>query len=158
MAKFVKCAHCGLQGEKDKMVRFNNKNYHELCVQEEKDKKELCDYIVKIFGLKAPGPRNYALIKKYKEENGYSYRSMLYSLKFFYEVQNNTTDKSHESIGIIPYIYEDAKKYYGNLAHKKTNLAETINKQAEAKTVVVQRKQKKPRQIKLIDLEEAVND
>lgn len=46
---------------------------------------------------------------------------MLASLRWFYEIKGNSKEAANGGIGIIPYIYNDAKKYYYNLflAQKK---------------------------------------
>lgn len=56
---------------------------------------------------------------------------MLKSLKWFYEIQGGNKDSSNGRIGIIPYIYEDAKKYYYNLY-----IAQQKNKDVKNYTLV----------------------
>ena len=55
------------------------------------------------------------LMKKYKEEFNYTYSGMLKALIYFYDIKGNSTDKAYGSIGILPYVYEEAKAYYRNL-------------------------------------------
>ncbi len=40
---------------------------------------------------------------------------MLKTLKWYYEKEGNDIEKSNGSIGIIPYIYSKAEKYYYSL-------------------------------------------
>ena len=54
-------------------------------------------------------------IKKYKEENGYSYSGILKSLVYFYDVKHNSKEKANNAISIVPYIYQDAYNYYYSL-------------------------------------------
>ena len=54
-------------------------------------------------------------IKKYKEENGYSYSGILKSLVYFYDVKHNSKEKANNSIGIVPFCYQDAYNYYYSL-------------------------------------------
>lgn len=49
---------------------------------------------------------------------------MLKALIYFYEIKGGDIEQAHDSIGILPYIYNDAKQYYFNLwtAQQKNNL------------------------------------
>ena len=37
---------------------------------------------------------------------------MLKSLIYFYEVKGNSTEKANGGIGIVPFVYKDAYRYY----------------------------------------------
>lgn len=139
MAKHVvKCAVCGEQFDTNSIqaVRYGARRYaHYSCYQEgelvplgpeaDPDLIALKDYISKLF--KQP---NWAMInkqlKKYKEEQGYSYTGILKSLIYFYEVKANSTDKANGSLGIVPYVYQDAYNYYYSLFMAQQG---TINKE-----------------------------
>jgi hypothetical protein len=58
---------------------------------------------------------------------------MLRSLKWFYEVRGQSTDKANGGIGIIPFIYKDAYNYYYNIF-----LAQQKNKGIEDFKVITQ--------------------
>lgn len=114
MARDVLCQYCKSATDKidkDKAIRIDNKNFHPKCAQLYLDRKELFETICRIFNLKAPGPRNNAFVKKFLNE-GMTYKGMNYSLVYFYEIKKNDKSKANEGIGIIPYVYEEAKKYY----------------------------------------------
>ena len=72
-------------------------------------------------------------LKKYKEEQGYSYTGILKSLIYFYEVKANSTDKANGSLGIVPYVYQDAYNYYYSLfmAQQGTLNKELVIKEKE---------------------------
>lgn len=124
MAKhIVKCIYCGQQfdREAEPTKQVSARRYaHLKCwedhvanmSQEEKDIEAFFDYAKKLFGE----DYNYVLTKKlaerYVKENNYSYSGMLKSLKWYYEKQGNSIEKSNGSIGIIPYIYKSAYDYY----------------------------------------------
>lgn len=124
MAKHeVKCAVCGkiFDLNKEQGVRFNARRYaHQACYpegelvplpQEDKDLIDLKEYIAQLF--KEP---NWAMItkqiKKYTTEDGYSLSGIKKSLIYFYEIKGNKIDKSNNAIGIVPFVYNDAKNYY----------------------------------------------
>ena len=138
MAHLVICAKCGVRYDRDKIktTKYNGKRYcHYTCFPEgelvplgpeaDPDLIALKDYISKLF--KQP---NWALInkqlKKYKEEQGYSYTGILKSLIYFYEVKANSTDKANGAISIVPYVYQDAYNYYYSLFMAQQG---TINKE-----------------------------
>lgn len=59
-------------------------------------------------------PRIKKQIAQYTTEYGYSYSGILKALKYYYEIKKNPFDKikAKESIGIVPYIYQNAYNYY----------------------------------------------
>lgn len=68
-------------------------------------------------------------IKEYQEEMGYTLKGMEMSLRYFHEVLENEADA--KGIGIIPYVYEDAKRHYMYMANVRASaeseLEESIN-------------------------------
>lgn len=110
----VVCQYCKSQTnkvDKDKAVIIDKKNFHPNCVQNYLDRKELVETICRIFNFKAPGPRNNAYISKFHNE-GMTFKGMTLSLVYFYEIKKNSITKANNGIGIIPYVYEEARDYY----------------------------------------------
>ena len=125
----VLCYYCKKSDDKvmkDQAVRIDNKNFHPHCAKIYADKKELAETICRIFKLKAPGPRNNAFISKYASE-GMTYKGMTRALMYFYDVQKNNIDKSNGGIGIVPWIYEEANRYY----ERKENMEKQLEKAIE---------------------------
>lgn len=125
MAHPVKCKICGQQFDRDKeeCVEMGGRRWaHKNCAEnidmlpkKEKPKNEqiiFTDALKDIFGNSADYPSAIKLAKKYMEEFGFTFSGMAKTLRYFYQVQNNPIDKSKGTIGIIPYVYEDARKYY----------------------------------------------
>lgn len=54
-------------------------------------------------------------IERYIKENNFSYSGIRRSLIYFYEVKQNSLEKSNDGIGIVPWIYQEAYQYYYNL-------------------------------------------
>lgn len=110
----VKCHFCESKTnkiEKEKAVRIDDKNFHPACAKKYLEKKELSETICRIFKLHQPGPKNYAWIKKYIRE-GLTYKGINNALVYFYEIKRNDTKKANEGIGIVPWVYEEAEKYF----------------------------------------------
>ena len=147
----VLCYYCKKSDDKvmkDQAVRIDNKNFHPYCAKIYADKKELAETICRIFKLKAPGPRNNAFISKYASE-GMTYKGMTRALMYFYDIQKNNTDKSNGGIGIVPWVYEDANRYYERKENMEKQLEEAIEysknnqpKEEETRKVRVQKIEK----------------
>lgn len=127
MAKhIVKCAICGEQfdANKEPFEKVSSRRYaHKSCVenkenlltQEEKDKKNLEDYIIKLFKEEYVNPRIQKQINAYIKDYHYSYSGIHKSLVYFYEIKGNSIEKANSGIGIVPYVYEKARQYYYDL-------------------------------------------
>lgn len=126
MAKsIVKCPYCGLSFDRNdpsiEWVKPNPRRYaHKSCyenhqktmTQEERDIEEFYQYTKKLFGSDYNYMSTKKLAERYVKENKYSYSGMTKALKWFYEIQHHTTENANGTIGIIPYIWENAYQYY----------------------------------------------
>ena len=127
MAHYCICSVCNSRFDRDKIqaVKSGARRYaHYTCkpdgelVPMEKSPSEdpelaaLKNYISEIYGNKA----NWALInkqiKKFHNDNKYSYSGILKSLIYFYEIKHNYVDNSNGGIGIVEYTYDQAYQYY----------------------------------------------
>ena len=129
MAHNVICPKCGIKFDRDKIQAVkisarryghatcypDNKNFVECPNLESNDLIQLKDYISTLFGENANWAMINKQIKKYKEENGYSYSGILKSLVYFYDVKHNSKAKANNAIGIVPFCYQDAYNYYYSL-------------------------------------------
>jgi len=166
MAHMVKCAVCGKTFDRDKAftVKYSARRYaHFDCYpkgdaiapppQKDPDMESLKEYISKKYGTSA----NWALInqqiKKYQNEYKYSLSGILKSLIYFYDVKNNSIEKSQGGIGIVPFCYQDAYNYYYNIF-----LAQNNNKDKKVenniKEITIKPPKKKAMRIKLFNLGE----
>ena len=143
MAKaMVKCVYCGEQFDRlsEPCIKLGRRYAHQSCyesqdaeeLKKQEDEHKFWEYIKEIYG----SDYNFISIKKqvesYIKEYGFTYSGMFKSLKWWYEVKGNSKESSNGRVGIIPYIYEDAKKYYYNLF-----LAQQRNKNVEGYTLKV---------------------
>lgn len=141
MAHIVTCTVCKQQFDRDKIeaVKMSARRYaHATCVlkqgsleeqaqaerilaeqaKQEKDLIALEEYIKKKFGVEddvALIIRTRQQIKTFRDEYKYTYSGILKSLIYFYEIKGNKIDKSNGGIGIVPYVYDEAKTYYQRL-------------------------------------------
>ena len=125
MAHVVICQYCKKKFDRDKEPfeevrsrRYAHKecyeNYQKSLSKEEKDLIALKDYLKKTFPNLVPQKVN-AQILKFKKDYGYTYSGMLKTLIYFYEIKKNNVEKMNGGIGIIPYVYNDAREYYMQL-------------------------------------------
>lgn len=129
MAKkiMVKCPYCEQTFDRNdpmiKFVKVGRRYAHQSCAiqheasmtQEEKDMREFFEYAKHLFGSDYNYMTTKKLAEQYHKEHGFTYSGMLSSLKWFYVITGHPIEKANGSIGIIPYIYNDAKKYFYNL-------------------------------------------
>ena len=119
----VKCLYCGKSFDRDKVPfeQVSARRYAHLeCAaaakesisKEEKDKKELEEYIMFLLKEDYISPRVRKQMKDFVENYHYTYSGMKKALVYFYEIKKNDISKANGGIGIIPYCYENAKNYY----------------------------------------------
>lgn len=119
----VKCKYCKKEFRKseEEYIQITNSQYaHVACAEleskrEKTDAEKLDDYIMKLFGYDYVPPRAKRQINDYVSEYNYTYSGMLKALIYYYEIQGGDLEKAHDGIGILPYIYNDARNYYFNL-------------------------------------------
>ncbi len=97
------------------MPELPNRYVHIECSKKhpENDLEKLMIYIIQLYKLKDNyiPPAQMKQVTQYEKEYEFTYSGMLKALKYWYEVKKNPLD-THRGIGIIPYIYNQAKEYY----------------------------------------------
>jgi len=122
MVKKYKCPTCGSMNKEEDSVLYKKKHYCQSCLdlkqQEEKDKTatnddwvELYEYIVELYGHTPTGMMFKQLGEYRKPPYEYTNKGMYLTLKYFYETMGNYVING-TGLGIIPYVYEEAKKNY----------------------------------------------
>lgn len=128
------------------------------------DRDALWYYIFRLFGQysedKPVSDWNITQMQKFKAQ-GMPYRGQLLTLKYFFEVKKNSIEKAKGSIGIIPFIYAEARVYYENKAKKADDIANSIKKQLEKDRIEIKynpedymKQKKKKKKINLEDIGE----
>jgi len=83
---------------------------------------------------------------------GYTNKGIYYSLKFFYEVKKQSPEKSGNRIGIVPYVYDEAKEYYKQLSLKQRAILKVVEGQKNIEHIEIYVEKTPQRRKKLIDL------
>ena len=155
MSHVVKCAICGQAFDRDKIqaVKHGARRYsHFECepnnekvplLEQDPDLIKLLEYINKLFHGNQNQARVNQSIKKFHDENNYSYSGMLKALIYFYEIKGNSIDKANNSISIIPYIYQDAYSYYYNLYISQERMKEEKHIFSQIKEILIKPPKKK---------------
>ena len=115
--------------------------YSRVNIQRDEDLQKLEEYIKFLLEEDYVNARVRKQIKDFREEYGYSYSGMLKSLIYFYEVKGNSKEKAKASggIGIVPFIYEQAKLYYFNLfmAQNQNETKDIITVTSKVKEITI---------------------
>jgi hypothetical protein len=155
VARKVKCPYCEKQLDKDDAYEYKKKYYHKKCFdqwqQEKEHRQELLQYICDLYRIEVPSGMILKQIKDYKEEFHYKYKGMELALRYFYETLGNSVQEG-TGIGIIPYVYEDAKRHYIMKMKVEESLKQTDNN-IEKKIVTIDSPQfSYQKKIKQIDI------
>ena len=124
--------------------------FHKTCygdeqkgiAKEEDDKRKLYAHIEQETGEKI-NQKSIIMINKYRKDFDYTYSGMLGSLVYL----KNVKKQDFIGIGIIPHIYDEARKYYQSLS-KKRNINKNFNGQAVKVVTITSEKPKPKRGIK----------
>lgn len=155
MAKaLVKCKYCGVQFDRnaEPFVEAGGRRYaHKACAeeyeasltQEQRDENNFYQYVKELFGNDYNYMMTKKLVEKYTKEFAYTFSGMQKALYWFYELKKNPLDKANGSIGIVPYIYNDARDYYYRLY--LAQVANNIEEVKEYKPAIVEIEIESPR-------------
>ena len=144
MAHNVKCAICGEVFDRDKVqaVRHGARRYaHLRCkpdgelvtaetdpekIKEQQALNDLEMYAKELLQDDYNPAKIRKQINEYHQKYGYSYDGMKKTLIYWYEIKGQSKEKANGGIGIIPFIFNDARNYYYSLY-----LAQMANKDVQ---------------------------
>lgn len=116
MAKLSTCKNCGKKVTKEEKMTHSNKSYCKECydeiMHEKEEYKKLIDLICTYFKIEAPTGLILKQVKDYKEQFGYSYGGMTYTLWYIKEIENKNFTEVKYGVALIKYNYEKAKAYF----------------------------------------------
>lgn len=116
--------------------------------EEYEDKKNYYLYLKQLIGEEISG-KDYALTKKYMNLYNLTYKQMRDTLIYLNEILEK--DLSNGGIGLIPYYYTEALRYYDDLERIKSNNQDiNIDGMYQEKIVYINHKRKRN---KLLDVE-----
>lgn len=162
MARKVKCPECGTYNDKENTVYHNSKYYCKICFEnkqkEAQDYKNLVAYICELYQIEAPTGWMLKQIKDYKEQFNFTYRGIKTTLHYFYEIQEGNSVEDSMGIGIVPFVYDEAKRFYIEKkavkdSLKDCDLEEIGNRKKTIHINLEQKTKNKYKEMALIDIE-----
>lgn len=148
----VTCGECKHIVNKENAIYEKPKYYHQECYAKLLQRRELYDYCCKLFHLKSPGPAIYTQRKRFVEQLGYTDEDILKTLRYIYEVKKKSIKGADERIGLVPYFYDEAMKYWKRQYEKQMEIAnEMAQRIEESQKEIVITPQKPARTVKQID-------
>lgn len=90
-----------------------------LCLSdktEEEQRWELIHLIYRIYDNKI-NKRVFHVIPQYLKK-GYTYLGIIRAMEYHFIVRRSSTAKANNGIGIVPYVYDDAQKYFESVNSK----------------------------------------
>lgn len=128
------------------------------------DRDALWFFIYRLFGPDGDMPVSKWNVTQMQKFNkmGMNYRSQLLTLKYFYEIKKNKVQEKYKTIGIIPYIYDEAAAYYKQQEKRRIEVEAAIEKQLEQDRVEIQYNPSdyigNKKKTKIIDLDSIAGD
>jgi hypothetical protein len=95
-----------------------------------------------------------AQITKFQKLHGYTEKDIARAVAYYVEVQGQVPDR-RKGIGIVPYVMEEAQRYYNAQAAERLRLKEEAQKitQGNTKVIKVRPKKYKPSGRYIVDIE-----
>lgn len=144
--KKVKCPICGTYNDKEITIYSDNRHYCKVCYENKKitaeDYKELIKYICELFDMEAPDGWILKQIKEYKEQFKYTYKGIKSTLYYFFEVLEGNTPDDGKGIGIVPFVYKEAKQFYIDKKAIKDNIKDCNIEQLQKDNDIIHINQK----------------
>lgn len=122
-------------------------------MRESQDYKDLIAYICELYQIDAPTGWMLKQIKDFKEQFNYTYRGMKTTLHYFYEIQEGNDVADSMGIGIVPFVYDEAKKFYIDKKAIKDSVSDCdLDKMQNNKRIIKMRKPNRPDENKYKDM------
>lgn len=157
MMSRVKCPICQefFLSDRVEYVFIKDRHYHRSCCSDDFLYQEMIfDYLKKIWGACSRVKIAKQITSMTKEYN-YTMKQIYDDLQYFFEIKENDKTSYKGTIGIVPYIHDDAQKYYRLIEYKENKrerLAQKLEEVTEEDRVIYVNKQPKGKKI-LFELE-----
>lgn len=96
-------------------IDTDTSTFHRSCYEkiqrQKKNREELLNYISLKYNVEFPTGFMLKQIADYHNKRGYSYKAMLVTLQYMFEVEKVPT-KEGVGLGLIPFYFEKAKSYH----------------------------------------------
>ncbi len=165
----VKCIYCKQDMEKSspECIKVSERRYahldcHTQNYSEEFEKKKIFEkekeeirkkakeYLKNTYNAQKVGKQ----IKQFLEQ-GMTTKEIYNAVCYWFEVKKNTEDKAYGGIGIVPYIKDEAKRYYEKLEQisNSNSFVENYEKPVEKIYFILPERIKKPKRSTFFKIE-----
>lgn len=170
MSRPVKCPKCQetFVREQCEWTQYKNRYYHQDCYAKELQEKQtqkketskevvnqLHDYLCRINKYEKVPARVVIQINQMKKQYGYTDSGILKTLEYFYEVKKGSAAKSNGGVGIVPYVYDDAKDHYYKIymAQESNKEKDITHMVQEGRVIHISPPKRKSRKVKLFNMD-----
>ena len=168
--RLYKCyGYCESKYPKEELLKFkanpNSKtegvnvcrSCFDIKTKEVNDRNSLYKFIQETYNLTFPTGNMLRQIKTFKEERGYTYKNIWFTLDYVFNVKKVYKPQTKFGVAMVPYFHDEMIAYYKNLKERREN---TEVKKIESKKITI-----KPFELnheyrtkKIINMEEILND
>lgn len=126
----VKCIYCQERFDKEKTKHISVSPRRYAHLQCEKPENEftfegIMQYSRIILGENANFSKIGKQIKTFVND-GLKYQGIYLTIKYWYEIKKNSTERANGGIGIVPFVYREAEQYWKSVSPKRiSKIAET---------------------------------
>lgn len=111
---------------------------HKACAEgPHTDIQQLEDYVCDKYNLHMMSPRIKQQIRDFQQDYHYTVSGILGTLIYFYEIQKHSLKAGYEGIGIVPYVYSEAKEYFTQIQRGKENNKNKNFEEYKPKTIEI---------------------
>lgn len=138
MARLSTCKGCGKKLQPDEKYIHSSKTYCKECFdkieRESTEYKQLIEFICTKYELEKPTGFILKQIKEFRNEYGYSYAAMTYTLWYCMEILGKPYIEKY-GVALIRHYYDEAKDYYSQQERSKEKISKLSNMEVKTKRV-----------------------
>ena len=152
------CRECHVEIDKEKddwIMPSKNYYYHRTCYETWKARMPETDddWVPRIYDFLARDLKvsyNYFMCEQQRKKFGKDYKinnkGIYFTLKYFYEIKGNAWEKGHGGLGIVPYVFEDAKAYWVAQERQRHGFMKELEEQIKQREVIKVKRTPKKRE------------
>lgn len=158
----VKCLICdkNFDRTKEPCIKQGRRYMHKDCFEKQPEdfiyKQKILEKAEELFKNNCDYNGINSQIKNFQQTYGYTAKDIYKTLLYWYDVKNESIEKSMGRIGIVPYCYKAAQEYYSKIeTAQNVNSREEIDKALNPDKVVYHIEPvpfQKPKRFRLFDL------
>ena len=98
--------------------------------------KMIYDFLARDLKVKYEYHKCQTQIENFWKKKKINPKGIYFTLKYFYEIKGNSWDKGYGGIGIVPYVFDEAKAYWIAQERKKRGFMKELEEQAKERSIV----------------------